>query len=227
VKPLLRRGLASRLCLAAALLGLGIATVAQLRTQRNLQKTRYDEDEQVVLLSQLVDANQRLRTEIAALSTQQAAYEAERRGTVLEKLVTDLNQVRMLNGASVVAGPGIELVLDGPLSALDLQDILNELRNAGAEAIALNGLRLVVDTVFGVGPDGGLRVGEQVVERPYRLQAIGDPQTIEGALMRRGGMLSLLERSYPSLSIQLIQHDRLVLDVSRVPATLQYAELVR
>jgi uncharacterized protein YlxW (UPF0749 family) len=209
------------------LLGLGVATIAQLRSQRNLQKTLYSEDEQVVLLGQLVDANHRLRAEISALSTQQAAYDVEQQGTVLEKLVADLNQVRLLNGAAVVAGPGIELVLDGPLNALDLQDTLNELRNAGAEAIALNGVRLTASSVFDVTSSGELRLGDQEVSRPYRLQAIGDPQTIEAALLRRGGILAVLERSYPALSTQIIQRERLVLDVSRAPATLQYAELVR
>jgi len=224
---MLRRGLVSRLWVAAVLLGLGVATIAQLRGQRNLQKTLYSEDEQVVLLGQLVDANHRLRAEISALSTQQAAYDAEQQGTVLEKLVADLNQVRLLNGAAVVAGPGIELVLDGPLNALDLQDTLNELRNAGAEAIALNGVRLTASSVFDVTSSGELRLGDQKVSRPYRLQAIGDPQTIEAALRRRGGILAVLERSYPALSTQIIQRERLVLDVSRAPATLQYAELVR
>ena len=224
---MLRHGFISRLCLAAALLGLGVATVAQLRTQRNLQKTWYDQDEQVVLLSELVDANQRLRSEIATLSAQQTASEAQRPGTVLEELVANLNRVRTLNGVAVVGGPGVEVVLDGPLNALDLQDMLNELRNAGAEAIALNGLRLLVDSAFGVGQGGELRVGDQVVLRPYRLQAIGDPQTMEAALLRRGGLLSLLERSYPALSVEVVQRDRLVLDPSRTPVTLQYAELVR
>jgi len=223
----LRDGFISRLCLAAVLLGLGVATVAQLRTQRNLQKTRYDQDEQVVLLSELVDANQRLRGEIAALSGQQTASEAERPGTVLEELVADLNRVRMLNGVAEVTGAGIEVVLDGPLNALDLQDILNELRNAGAEAIALNGLRLMVDSAFDVGQGGELGVGGQVVRRPYQVQAIGDPQTMEAALLRRGGLLSLLERSYPALSVQVVQRNQLVLDVSRTPVTLQYAEPVR
>jgi uncharacterized protein YlxW (UPF0749 family) len=223
----LRGGFLSRLCLAAVLLGLGVATVAQLRTQRNLQKTRYDEDEQVVLLSELVDANHRLRTEIASLSEQLAASGTDRSGTMLEELVTDLNRVRMLNGVTVVAGPGVEIVLDGPLNALDLQDMLNELRNAGAEAITLNGMRLAVDSAFDVGQDGELRLDGQVVRRPYRLQTIGDPQTIEAAVLRRGGLIALLERSYPGLAVQATQRDRLVLEASRTPVTLQYAEIVR
>ena len=222
-----RGGILSRLCLAAVLLGLGVATVAQLRTQRNLQKTRYDKDEQVVLLSELVEANQRLRTEIVDLSAQLEAGGRERSGTMLEELVADLNRVRMLNGAAVVSGPGVEVVLDGPLNALDLQDLVNELRNAGAEAISLNGMRLAVSCVFDRDQDGELRLSGQVVRRPYRLQAIGDAQTIEAALLRRGGLLSLLERSYGGLSAQVVQRDQLVLDASRTSVALQYGELVR
>ena len=222
-----RGGILSRLCLAAVLLGLGVATVAQLRTQRNLQKTRYDKDEQVVLLSELVEANQRLRTEIVDLSAQLEAGGRERSGTMLEELVADLNRVRMLNGAAVVSGPGVEVVLDGPLNALDLQDLVNELRNAGAEAISLNGMRLALNCVFDRDEDGELRLSGQVVRRPYRLQAIGDAQTIEAALLRRGGLLSLLERSYGGLSAQVVQRDQLVLDASRTSVALQYGELVR
>jgi uncharacterized protein YlxW (UPF0749 family) len=222
-----RGGILSRLCLAAVLLGLGVATVAQLRTQRNLQKTRYDKDEQVVLLSELVEANQRLRTEIVDLSAQLEASGRERSGTMLEELVADLNRVRMLNGAAVVSGPGVEVVLDGPLNALDLQDLVNELRNAGAEAISLNGMRLALNCVFDRDQDGELRLSGQVVRRPYRLQAIGDAQTIEAALLRRGGLLSLLERSYGGLSAQVVQRDQLVLDASRTSVALQYGELVR
>ena len=222
-----RGGFVSRLCLAAVLLGLGVATVAQLRTQRNLQKTTHDEDEKVVLLGELVEANHRLRSEITSLSEQLAASETERPGTMLEELVGDLNRVRMINGVTVVTGPGVEVVLDGPLNALDMQDMLNELRNAGSEAISLNGVRLQLDSAFDVGDDGKLRLGGQAIDRPYRFLAIGNPETIEAAIMRRGGLVSLLERSHPSLLVQAMQRDRLVLEASRTPATLEYAEIVR
>jgi uncharacterized protein YlxW (UPF0749 family) len=224
---MLRRGFLSRLCLAAVLLGLGVATVAQLRTQRNLQKTRYDEDEQVVLLSELVEANYRLRTEIASLSAQLAASGTERSGTMLEELVTDLNRVRMFNGVTVAAGPGVEVVLNGPLNALDLQDIVNELRNAGAEAISLNGVRLTLDSAVSVNQAGELSLDGQAIRRPFRLEAIGDGQTIETAILRRGGLVSLLERSYPGLSVQTTQRKWLVLEASRRPVALRHAEMAQ
>jgi uncharacterized protein YlxW (UPF0749 family) len=224
---MLRGGLLSRLCLAAVLLGLGIATVAQLRTQRNLQKTQYEEDQQVVLLGELVEANHRLRTEIESLTSQLATSGSGRSGTMLEELVSDLNRVRMLNGVTDVEGPGVELVLDGPLSALDLQDLVNEFRNAGAEAVAVNGIRLTVDSAFDVGEDRAPRLDDVVLRRPYRVEAIGDPQTLEAAILRRGGLLSLLERSYPGLAVEATRRERLLLSASRTTFTMEHARAVQ
>ena len=60
----MRRSIVSRVCMTALLLAIGILTVAQLRAQRRLRVGAYDRDEQAVLLSELVDANRRLRAEI-------------------------------------------------------------------------------------------------------------------------------------------------------------------
>jgi len=204
------------------MLVVGVLTVAQLRVQRRLRVAGYDRDEQAVLLSELVDANRRLRAEIDLLTAQQSAYADESRGAILEDLVAELNRVRMLNGAIGVSGPGIELLIDGPMSALDLQDIVNELRNAGAEALALNGHRLVGNSVFVV-EDRGLVVDGQPVRRPYRLEAIGDPDTMETALLRPGGLVSLFERMYSNPVVQSTQRTRLVLGVHRPRLVFEYA----
>jgi uncharacterized protein YlxW (UPF0749 family) len=214
----------SRVCMTVLLLGIGVLTVAQLRAQRYLRVVTYDRDEQAVLLSELVDANRRLRAEIDLLTAQKDAYAEENRGAILEELVAELNRVRVLNGTIEVSGPGVELLLDGPLSALDLLDVVNELRNAGAEALALNGHRLVVNSVFVVEDRGLVVVDGHPVRRPYRLEAIGDPDTVETALLRPGGLLSLFRRVYPNLVAQSMQHARLVLGVHRPHRAFEYAE---
>jgi uncharacterized protein YlxW (UPF0749 family) len=201
----------------------GVLMVAQLRVQRRLRVADYDRDEQVVLLSELVDANRRLRAEIDLLTAQQSAYGDENRGAILEDLVAELNRVRMLNGAIEVSGPGIELLIDGPVSALDLQDVVNELRNAGAEALALNGHRLVGSSVFVVEDRGLVVVDGQPVQRPYRFEAIGDPGTMETALLRPGGLVSLFERMYSNPVVQSTQRTRLVLGVHRPRLAFEYA----
>lgn len=220
----MRRSLVSLLCMTGLLAFIGVFTVAQLRAQRHIRSVGYDRDEQAALLSELVDANRRLRAEIESLTAQQAAYAGENRSAVLEELVAELNRVRALGGAVEVSGPGIELLLDGPQSALELQDVVNELRNAGAEAVALNGYRLVVSSVFVVEDQDSIMVDGQAVVRPYRFEAIGDPDTIETALLRPGGLLALFRHTYPNLVIQITQQTKLVLGMHRPQPVFKYAE---
>jgi uncharacterized protein YlxW (UPF0749 family) len=118
------------------------------------------------------------------------------------------------------------VLVDGPLSALDLQDLVNEIRNAGAEAISLNGERLVVYSVFVIEEKGGVMVGTKSIQRPYLFQAIGDPDTIETALLRPGGVVALLRRTYPNLTVQTAQHTHLVLGVHRPRRALQYVQAI-
>lgn len=220
----MKRSLFSQISLAGFLLITGVLVVAQLRTQRHLRVVTYDRDEQAILLSELVEANRRLRDEVELLNTQLVSYQEENRGAVLEDLVAELNRVRVLNGMVEVSGPGIELLIDGPVSALDLQDLVNEVRNAGAEAISLNDQRIVINSVFMVGEKGTILLDGQSLRRPYRMQAIGDPDTIEGALLRPGGLVQLLKHQYPNIFVQSLRQTNLVLGVHRPQVALEYAQ---
>jgi len=221
-----------RIPLAALALLLGVGILAQFRAHGRTPlaslggRTASDREAQALLLSELVEANGSLRAEIESLESQLAVYEADGRGVGLQDLVAELNRVKVLNGLIEVSGPGLELLIDGPLSALDLQDLVNELRNAGAEAIALNGHRLVAASVLAVEAKGQLVVDGRPVARPYVFQAIGDPHTLESALQRPGGLLLLQQRSYPNLVVTTTQRSRLVLGVRRPQSDLQYARQI-
>jgi uncharacterized protein YlxW (UPF0749 family) len=211
---------------ALLLLVSGVLIVAQFRTQRRLATSAISEEDEAVLLSELVAANRQLREEVDVLSAQVAAAEGGR-ATLLEELVEDLNRVRVLTGMVGVVGPGIEMVVDGPVHALDLQDLVNELRNAGAEAISVNGHRIVASSVPVTNERDEIILHGQVIDRPYYLQAIGDPDTIEAALSRSGGLIALLERRYPNLQVETVQQPRLILDVSPVRTAQAYARPVQ
>lgn len=222
----MRKSIVSQISVTVLLLAAGVLVVAQLRVQNRLRAQGYDQGDQAVLLSGLVDADRRLRNEIELLEMQHDAYQESDRGGILEELVGELNRVRVLNGAVEVSGPGVEVLVDGPLYAVDLQDLVNELRNAGAEAIAVNGQRLVVSSVFRAGEADTLIVDGTPIRRPYQLEAIGDPGTIETAFLRQGGLVSLLRQSHPNLYVQTTQHSRLVLGVYQPQTGLVYAEPV-
>ncbi len=220
----MKRSVFSQFFLFTLMLIVGVLIAAQIRTQTRTRSVGLAPNDQAVLLSELVISNRKLRAEVDSLQAQLEAYQNSSRGTLLEELVAELNRIKIANGAIEVSGPGIELILDGPLTALDMQDVINELRNSGAEAIAVNDLRLVFHSTVVVDSTKQLWIDERAVVRPYRFQAIGAPNTMETALLRSGGVIGLLQRAYPNLTVQLTQQAQLVLPVHRAPLAFVYGQ---
>ena len=59
----------------------------------------------------------------------------------------DLRRITAFGGEGAVEGQGIVLDASGDLDAIALNDLLNELRNAGAEALAVDGVRITAGSV--------------------------------------------------------------------------------
>jgi uncharacterized protein YlxW (UPF0749 family) len=218
-----RRPWAPRFSLMAISLVLGLLLVAQLRTQGDITRTAGNDDWDYVV-AELVVGNARLRSEIESLEEEVAGLRgAGGAAAILLSLVDEANQLRVANGLVEVSGPGVQVTLTGPVSVLDLQDLMNELRNAGAEALALNDQRLVAWSAIATD-------GEQVtvdglpVPAPYQLSAIGNPETLRAALLRPGGLVPLLRKADEALVVTVKESDRLTLPVYRQGLEFVYAE---
>ncbi len=196
---------------------LGLLLVAQFRIQRMTDSSLLSASsaDQLVIISNLVENNIRLREEMETLEEQLSEYQQATGGAVLETLVEELNKVRIINGLVEVSGAGVEVSLDGPVGVVDVQDLINELRNAGAEALTVNGERLTLYSVIASTEDGVMAVNGAQLSRPYILQAIGQPETMETALLRGGGLIATLERNYEGLAVSVIKRERMVLPVYR------------
>lgn len=212
------------LSLTTLCLILGLLLVVQIRSRNDMRQMASNDDWDYVV-AELVDNNARLRDEIESLERQVEELQAVGgSAAVLESLVGETNQLRVANGLVAVSGPGVEVLASGPASVLDLQDLINELRNAGAEALALNGQRLVVWSV--IATDGAhVTLDGQPVEAPYRLVAIGDAETLESALLRPGGLVALLGDTGLTIEVRAETRDRLALPVCRQPVQLVHARL--
>jgi len=105
--------------------------------------------------------------------------------------------------------------VDGDLDAIALNDLINELRNAGAEAIAVDAIRITARSVAVEGPRAveldGVEVGEQ-----FTLRAIGSPDGLLGAMERPGGIISQL-KLFIKATIQIRQAESVELPASEVP----------
>jgi uncharacterized protein YlxW (UPF0749 family) len=194
------RSRAGVLAVTATALFLGVLVVSQFRSREAYSRTlRQETPEQLTrLIADLNDRNRQLRSEIfdlrLALDAAQSAV-ASGRGS-LETSEKQLAQLRVFSGRSRVTGPGVGVRVEGQFDERALSDLVYELRNAGAEAIAVNDSRVGPRTWFGPGSSGTLVVDGREVRGPWVVRAIGDADVLYVAMTRTGGIVGQFEVIY-------------------------------
>lgn len=121
----------------------------------------------------------------------------------------ELDSLRIRAGTTAVEGRGIIITIDDsktsrpdlagvdPAAVLthdtDLLMLVNELRAAGAEAIAINDQRVVFSSAIRcVGPV--IHVNNHPIAAPFTISAIGKPETLAGAVNLPFGVLDSLKQ---------------------------------
>ena len=98
-------------------------------------------------------------------------------GTDAKAIQKEFTTMRVVNGELPVHGPGLRIRIQGTIMDFELQDALNNLRNAGAEAIALNGQRIISSTAV-QSRGNSLLINGHPVSSPLSLLVIGDPEQL-------------------------------------------------
>ena len=106
------------------------------------------------------------------------------------------------------------------VDAATLLDTIEELRDAGAEAIQINSVRVVASTYF-VDRPTGVSVDGQALTSPYKITAIGDPRTIAAALRIPGGVVETIRGVGGDVTID--ERNSVTVSVLHAPKTPQYA----
>jgi uncharacterized protein YlxW (UPF0749 family) len=187
--------------LAAVLLGLlGFSLVVQARQTGSNDLSALSQTQLVQLLD---DANRQAeRLDLEARELQQTSEDlrsgSDKAAAAERTARKRLDVLGILAGQLPAQGPGITLTVDDPDGQVRASMLLNtvqELRDAGAEAIQLGSVRVVASTSF-VDADGGGVVSDGVtLKPPYTFTAIGDPDTMSSALDIPGGVLETLRQS--------------------------------
>ncbi|MHB1133234.1 MAG: DUF881 domain-containing protein [Chloroflexota bacterium] len=224
----------AQISLAVVCFLLGIALVVQFRTQSRVESNvlGLTVTEQWSIASNLTEANNKLRREVDELRHQLLEYESSVGKSELDRMVTDVNRLRIVNGASEVSGPGVELTLSGQLRAdgsvapEDLGDLVNELRDAGAEGIAVNGIRVALGSSFARAEGGVLVNGDRLISAPYVVEGLGNAEALERALTRQGGLVGSLRVMYPGATITVYLKPNVVLPRADHSLTFKLAQPV-
>ena len=186
----------AQLSLGLIALLIGVIVVAQFRSQaRPTELTSLPVAELSTRIETLSDATRQLRTALADERDLLAEYQASGAQGVsaLDVSREELRRIRAFSGLSAVEGQGIVVRVTGSLDAVAVNDLINELRNAGAEALALDETRITASSVVIQGARA-LEVDGAPIERTFTLLVIGDPDGLVAALQRPGGIVTQLEQ---------------------------------
>ena len=223
------------LSIAALLLVLGFALAVQVRsTKTDSLLTNARQEDLVQILDELGNRSDRLRDEIDTLTatrerltsgsgaSEAALAEARRRTQVLG----------VIAGTVPAVGPGVTIRITDPqtkISASVLLDALEELRNAGAEAVQLEGtgpsgrvtaVRVVAQTALS-DDEKGVVVDGVLLVAPYRFDVIGDAGTLAGAMAIPGGVEDVVGSLDGTLEVT--RSDRVRVGALRALAAPRYA----
>lgn len=210
---------------------LGIFLVAQLRTQQAKGPASLGRlDALSELYKHSEEQRELLELEVAKLREQLTEQEKATESAVAE----ELQKLRILSGLTSLSGPGIVLTLDDSklkgnedapadmylIHYEDLLLVVNELFAAGAEAVSINGQRIITTSeIRCAGPT--ILVNSTRVTPPFEILAIGDAQTLQSSLEMRGG---ILEPMRPwGIQISITQKDQITVPPYKGTINFKYA----
>lgn len=173
--------------LVAVLIGLMIGTSVadQLRAAPAEQVER---DQLVQRIEDAAATTDALRARAAELQQQNRALSegALAKDPAAAEVQRQLDLLGPATGMQAVTGPGVVLTADDADDAerrgskvvdIDIRQAVNGLWRSGAEAIAVNGHRLSSRTAIR-GAGDAITVDYRSLTRPYRIEAIGDPDAL-------------------------------------------------
>lgn len=141
---------------------------------------------------------------------------------LISSMTEQLNAASVLAGLVDLKGEGVLVTIHDSTSTspdltaeaglvhdTDLVAIVTELKAAGAEAISINGQRIIATTpIRCVGPT--IQINSVKVAAPFYIKAIGNAQYLESALNIKGGIVSSL-KSY-GLTIEVTRQENIQID---------------
>lgn len=218
----------AQLVLAVVLCLVAMATVWQFRANRADESfSSLRRDELIGLLDQLNSSNNDLRDQIAEQESAKRALQtgADNRAQAQAQARKRIQDLSILAGTAPAEGPGITITIHdeaGKVTPQLLLDGIEEMRDAGAEVMELNGVRVVASSWFG-NDQQNISIDGVVIRAPYVLKVIGDPHSLEEGARFRGGLVSRVQAPEIGAKVNIAQADRILVESLHSPAPPQWA----
>lgn len=193
---------------------LGLLLATQIKVQpSSKQKLEAETSEDLgEIINNLNTESNKMRNEIADLriTLSESKLATYNQNEILNEAARSLNNLKIFNGMLPVKGKGIYIeVIDKNeiLTSYDINELVQELKNGGAEIISVNENRVVVHTYF-IDRDESIIMDGNDIRPPYRIKAIGNQNVLISAIKLPGGIIDAL-KSLSGVNID-IQKDNLI-----------------
>ena len=221
-------------------LSLGICI--QIRTVKNSNSTVSQNYEENSLRAEVLKYKEKYERKYKELEEAEEKLETERQNSTqnnedLAKKEDEIKQGNKMIGLTEVTGPGVIVTLSdskkdsssvlNPNTLLvhdaDVLSVINELKNAGAEAISINEQRLVPTSSISCGGNI-IDINGEKVGAPFEIKAIGLPEQLS-ALSRQGGYLEILKNA--SIGVELKKSNNITIPKYTGIIEYNYAKTVK
>lgn len=210
--------------LLAVALGVGIATQVQLTNERGLSEL--SQSDLIRLLDDISARSNQLDEQVRELESRRQALlnGTDSSAEALAQAQRRADTLGILAGTLPAQGPGITVSISDPnrqVSGPVVLDLVQELRDAGAESIDVGGVRVVASSY--VGDSGGdLSVDGTSISRPVLVKAIGDPNTLASAMTIPGGIVETIRQKGGNASVN--ESRSIEITSTHTPKPLTHAE---
>ncbi|MDD4438768.1 MAG: DUF881 domain-containing protein, partial [Tissierellia bacterium] len=168
-----------------------------------------------------------------------ADYKASKYQDDINEINSQIEQIKFYNGFTAVRGPGIMVRVSDNISEdpeldimerivhdVDIVVLLNDLKAAGAEAIEVNGKRIInISEVVCAGPL--IRVNGEVIPAPFVIIAIGDMDELYDAVTEEGTYAYELKNTYGMEVVAAQGYNLTVREFRGINYETKYAEIIK
>ncbi len=198
---------------------LTLGIVVQVRTIQNTNSTISQNQEANELRDEILKYKEKYDNLFADLEEaeeelEKVREEATQNDSELEQIQQEITEGNKLTGMTEVTGPGVIITLTDGTSMgtatlnpsqlivhdIDVLSVINELINAGAEAISINDQRWVLTTAISC-RGNTIDINGEKIGAPFVIKAIGLPEYLAG-LERAGGYLEYMKQDGVGVSLE-------------------------
>lgn len=192
------------LFICSIILGILISLqIKVLNIENNGMTTSKKGQELSIELKQLKNEEEKLNMEIKSIKSNIDRYKKNNGSSALKE---ELKDYETLAGYNIVEGEGIEIIIGDKENTKNGQSnivynydlflsMINKLNSAQANAISINGERIVNESYFTIKQDN-LYLNNTILEEPFIIKAIGNPDTLASSIQIKYGIVWEMENYY-------------------------------